>query len=127
MGERKPLPYPALEYPSITIKLSLTPLSDVVQRRMGLHWKFIQVVAVHQNPLACIFLSFWGIFARFRAFFCVLVGFCTFLRVFTCFSPLGALLERSWALLERSWGALGALLGALGSSWGALGALLERS
>ena len=67
------------------------------------------------------------IFARFRAFFCVLVGFCTFLRVFTCFSPLGALLERSWALLERSWGALGTLLGALGSSWGALGALLERS
>ena len=94
---------------------------------MGLHWKFIQVVAVHQNPLACIFLSFWGIFARFRAFFCVLIGFCAFLRVFTCFSPLGALLERSWALLERSWGALGTLLGALGSSWGALGALLELS
>ena len=132
MGEGKPLPYPALEYPSITIKLSLTPLSDVVQRRMGLHWKFIQVVAVHQNPLACIFLSFWGIFARFRAFFCVLVGFCTFLRVFTCFSALGALLGALGTLLGalgtllgRSWDALGCSWELLGRSWSALGALLS--
>ena len=100
--------------PILYYKSFANTLSDVVQRRMGLHWKFIQVVAVHQNPLAGIFLSFGWIFARFRAFFCVLVGFCTFLRVFICFSALGALL-----------GALGTLLGVLGTllgrSWDALG------
>ena len=132
MGRDLPLPYPALEYPSITINLSLTHLSDVVQRRMGLHWKFIQVVAVHQNPLACIFLSFWRIFARFHSFLCVLVGFCTFLRVFACFSalgvPLGALgtlLGALGTLLGRSWDALGCSWELLGRSWSALGALLS--
>ena len=94
------------------------------------------------------FLLFWVIFVRFRAFFCVLVGCCTLLRVFAYFSALGVplvalgtllgalgtLLGRSWdalgallGALGRSWGALGALLGALGRSWGALEALLERS
>ena len=71
MDRGLPLPYPALEYPSITINLSLTHLSDVVQRRMGLHWKFIQVVAVHQNPLACIFYrfgEFLRVFVRFIVF-----------------------------------------------------------
>ena len=77
------------------------------------------------------FLLFWVIFVRFRAFFCVLVGCCTFLRVFAYFSALGVplvalgtLLGALGTLLGRSWGALGALLGALGRSWGALGAIL---
>ena len=80
------------------------------------------------------FLLFWVIFVRFRAFFCVLVGCCTLLRVFAYFSALGVplvalgtLLGALGTLLGRSWDALGALLGALGRSWGALGALLERS
>ena len=99
-----------------------------------LHWKPIQVVAVHQNPVACVFSWFWGVFARFRAFFCVLVGCCTLLRVFAYFSALGVplvalgtLLGALGTLLGRSWDALGALLGALGRSWGALEALLGRS
>ena len=94
---------------------------------MGLHWKPIQVVAVR-------FLLFCVIFVRFRAFFCVLVGCYTLLRVFAYFSALGVplvalgtLLGALGTLLGRSWDALGALLGALGRSWGALGALLERS
>ena len=69
------------------------------------------------------FLLFWVIFVRFRAFFCDLVGCCTFLRVFAYFSALGVPLVALGALL----GALGALLGVLGRSWGALEALLERS
>merc|ERR1712078_623804 len=74
----------------------LTHLSDVVQRRMGPHWKFIQVVAVHQNPSACIFY-------RFGEFLRVFLHFCVFWQVFTrfcVFLGLGALL-----------GALGTLLG----------------
>ena len=97
------------------------------QRRMGLHWKPIQVVAVR-------FLLFWVIFVRFRAFFCVLVGCCTFLRVFAYFSALGVplvalgtLLGALGTLLGRSWGALGALLGALGALLGTLVKLLGRS
>ena len=57
---------------------------------------------------------------RFRAFFCVLVGCCTFLRVFAYFSALGVPLVALGALL----GALGTLLG---RSWGALGALLGKN
>ena len=81
---------------------------------------------------------------RYRAFFCDLVGCCTFLRVFAYFSALGvplvalgALLGALGTLLGRSWGALGALLGALGAllerswtllgrSWGALGQKYEK-
>ena len=76
------------------------------------------------------FLLFWVIFVRFRVFFCVLVGCCTFLRVFAYFSALGVPLVALGALLGALGtlrGALGALLGALGRSWGALEALLERS
>ena len=92
----------------------------------------IPIVAMHRNPLAYVFLSFWVVFVRFRAFLNVLIGFRTFLRVFIYFSALGALLGALGALLGllgRSWGALGALLGALGAllerSWSALGALLS--
>ena len=113
----------------------LTHLSDVVQRRMGLHWKFIQVVAVHQNPSACIFFIVLG---NFCAFSCIFVCFGRFLHVFAFFYMFfcswGAL-GRSWNAPGRSWNALGALLGRswvllgalgalLGRSWGALGALL---
>ena len=79
------------------------------------------------------FLLFWVIFVRFRAFFCVLVGCCTFLRVFAYFSALGvplvalgALLGALGTLLGRSWGALGALLGALGAFLGALEATCKN-
>ena len=64
---------------------------------------------------------------RFRAFFCVLMGFCVFLHVFLLLGCPWALLERSWALLGHSWGALGALLGRSWALLGALGALLRRS
>ena len=78
---------------------------------------------------------------RFRAFFCVLVGCCTFLRVFAYFSALGVplvalgallgalgtLLGRSWGALGRSWALLGRSGGALGTLLGALGTLLGRS
>ena len=47
------------------------------------------------------------IFVRFRVFFCVLVGCCTFLRVFAYFSALGVPLVALGTLL----GALGTLLG----------------
>ena len=77
------------------------------------------------------FLLFWVIFVRFRAFFCDLVGCCTFLRVFAYFSALGvplvalgALLGARGTLLGRSWGALGRSWALLGRSWGALGTLL---
>ena len=80
------------------------------------------------------FILFWVIFVSFHAFFCVLVGCCTLLRVFAYFSALGVplvalgtLLGALGTLLGRSWDALGALLGALGRSWGALEALLEHS
>ena len=68
------------------------------------------------------FLLFWVIFVRFGAFFCVLVGCCTLLRVFAYFSALGVplvalgtLLGALGTLLGRSWGALWALLGSLGT------------
>ena len=87
------------------------------------------------------FLLFWVIFVRFRAFFCVLVGCCTFLRVFAYFSALGVplvalgtllgalgtLLGRSWGALGRSWALLGRSGGALGALLDALGTLLGRS
>ena len=86
------------------------------------------------------FLLFWVIFVRFRAFFCVLVGCCTFLRVFAYFSALGVplvalgtllgalgtLLGRSWGALGRSWDALGALLDPPGRSWLNFGASEAR-
>ena len=129
MKEGEPLPYPTLEYPSITINPSLTPLSDVVQRRMGLHWKFIQVVAVHQNPLAGIFFIVW---VNFCAFSCVFLCFGRFLHVFACFymffsswGALGTLLGALGTLLGRSWDALGCSWELLGRSWSALGALLS--
>ena len=85
------------------------------------------------------FLLFWVIFVRFRAFFCVLVGCCTFLRVFAYFSALGVplvalgtllgalgtLLGRSWGALGRSWALLGRSWDALGRSWDALGVLSD--
>ncbi len=64
---------------------------------------------------------------RFRAFFCVLVGFCVFLHVFLLLACPWALLERSWALLGHSGGALGALMGRSWALLDALGALLRRS
>ena len=74
------------------------------------------------------FFIVWVIFVRFPAFFCVLVGFCTFL---ICFSALGALLGALGTLLGalgtllgRSWGDLGCSWELLGRSWSALGALL---
>ena len=80
------------------------------------------------------FLLFWVIFVRFRAFFRVLVGCCTRLRVFAYFSALGVplvalgtLLGALGTLLGRSWGALGRSWALLGRSWGALGPLLESS
>ena len=87
------------------------------------------------------FLLFWVIFVRFRAFFCDLVGCCTFLRVFAYFSALGVplvalgallgalgtLLGRSWGALGRSWALLGRSGGALGALLNALGTLLGRS
>ena len=54
---------------------------------------------------------------------CVLVGFYTFLCVFSSWGVLG----RSWNAPGRSWNALGALLGRSWVLLGALGALLERS
>ena len=79
------------------------------------------------------FLLFWVIFVRFRAFFCDLVGCCTFLRVFAYFSALGvplvalgALLGALGTLLGRSWGALGRSWNALGALWSALERTLEK-
>ena len=76
------------------------------QRRMGLHWKPIQVVAVHHNPLACVFLNRFGnflcVFVRFFVFWWVFARFCVFWDVFL-------LLGRSWSAPGRSWDALGAL------------------
>ena len=94
--------------------------------RMGLHWKPIQVVAMR-------FVLSWVNFVRFRAFlFYLVVGCCTFLRVFAYFSALGvplvalgALLGALGTLLGRSWGALGRSWALLGRSGGALGALLD--
>ena len=104
MGRVLPLPYPALDYPSITINLLI--------RRFTVNFCF--------GEFLCVFVRFLC-FGRFvDVFACFYMLFCSWGRSW-------ALLERSWALLERSWGALGTLLGALGSSWDARGALLELS
>ena len=76
-----------------------------------------------------------GNFCAFSYVFCVLVGCCTFLRVFAYFSALGVplvalgtllgalgtLLGRSWGALGRSWALLERSWTLLGRSWGALG------
>ena len=106
LGRGLPLPYPALDYPSISKILGLPNVwsSDLPVRSMFLN---SQTLGRSWDPLG-----------RSRDALGALLG------------TLGELLGRSWAPFGRSWGTLGrswdALGALLGASWTTLGRNLEK-